>query len=102
MQKFKLRLYVTGKTPKAERAIANLKEIFEKELEGLYRLSIIDVLENPQLAENEKILATPTLIKDLPLPLKRIIGDFSNSEKVLLGLDLSPLPDEDQKKGDKR
>jgi circadian clock protein KaiB len=90
MNKFKLRLYVTGKTPKSERAIANLKEICEKELKGLYELQIIDVLERPQLAEDEKILATPTLIKDLPPPLKRIIGDLSNSEKVLLGLDLSP------------
>jgi circadian clock protein KaiB len=90
MNKFKLRLYVTGKTPKSERAIANLKEICEKDLRGLYELQIIDVLERPQLAEDEKILATPTLIKDLPPPLKRIIGDLSNSEKVLLGLDLSP------------
>jgi circadian clock protein KaiB len=102
MEKFKLRLYITGKTPKAERAIANLKEICEKELKGLYELSIIDVLENPQLAENEKILATPTLIKDLPPPLKRIIGDLSNSEKVLLGLDLSPIVDSPRGKGDKR
>lgn len=100
MDKFKLRLYITGKTPKSERAIANLKEICEKELNGLYELSIIDVLENPQLAENEKILATPTLIKDLPPPLKRIIGDLSNSEKVLLGLDLSPvLYNDGQKEG---
>ena len=88
MEKFKLRLYITGKTPKAERAIANLKEICEKELKGLYELSIIDVLENPQLAENEKILATPTLIKDLPPPLRRIIGDLSDREQVLLGLNL--------------
>jgi circadian clock protein KaiB len=102
MNKFKLRLYITGKTPKSERAIANLKEICEKELEGLYGLSIIDVLENPQLAEDEKILATPTLIKDLPPPLKRIIGDLSNSDKVLLGLDLSPVPGGNQRKGEKR
>ena len=103
MDKFKLRLYVTGKTPKSERAIANLKEICERELEGLYDLQVIDVLESPQLAEDEKILATPTLIKDLPPPLKRIIGDLSNSEKVLLGLDLYPVPVENQGKGaDKR
>jgi circadian clock protein KaiB len=102
MDKFKLRLYITGKTPKSERAIANLKEICEKELDGLYELSIIDVLENPQLAENEKILATPTLIKDLPPPLRRIIGDLSNSEKVLLGLDLSPVPNEKRGKGEQR
>lgn len=100
MNKFKLRLYVTGKTPKSERAIANLKEICERDLKGLYELQIIDVLESPQLAENEKILATPTLIKDLPPPLKRIIGDLSNSEKVLLGLDLSPVSDSDEQKED--
>lgn len=100
MDKFKLRLYITGKTPKSERAIANLKEICERDLKGLYILQIIDVLENPQLAEDEKILATPTLIKDLPPPLKRIIGDLSDSEKVLLGLDLSPVLDsEGQKEG---
>lgn len=100
MNKFKLRLYVTGKTPKSERAIANLKEICGRDLEGLYELEIIDVLEQPQLAEDEKILATPTLIKDLPPPLKRIIGDLSNSEKVLLGLDLSPVSDSDEQKED--
>ncbi len=100
MNKCKLRLYVTGKTPKSERAIANLKEICEKEMEGLYELQVIDVLESPQLAENEKILATPTLIKDLPPPLKRIIGDLSNSERVLLGLDLSPVSDSDEQKED--
>jgi len=102
MNKFKLRLYITGKTPKSERAIANLKEICEKELEGLYELQIIDVLESPQLAEDEKILATPTLIKDLPPPLKRIIGDLSNSERVLLGLDLSPVSDNDGRKEGKQ
>lgn len=100
MNKFKLRLYVTGKTPKSERAISNLKEICERDLKGLYELQIIDVLESPQLAEDEKILATPTLIKDLPPPLKRIIGDLSNSEKVLLGLDLSPVSDSDEQKED--
>lgn len=96
MNKFKLRLYVTGKTPKSERAIANLKEICERDLADRYELQIIDVLESPQLAEDEKILATPTLIKDLPPPLRRIIGDLSNSEKVLLGLDLSPVFDNTQ------
>ncbi len=102
MNKFKLRLYVTGKTPKSERAIANLEKICKRDLQGLYKLRIIDVLENPQLAEDEKILATPTLIKDLPPPLKRIIGDLSNSEKVLLGLDLSPVLDSDGPKEDKQ
>jgi len=100
MNKFKLRLYITGKTPRSERAIANLQKICERDLKDLYDLQIIDVLESPQLAENEKILATPTLIKDLPPPLKRIIGDLSNSEKVLLGLDLSPVTDDNEGKGD--
>ncbi len=100
MNKFKLRLYITGKTTKSERAIANLKKICEKELKGLYVLQVIDVLESPQLAEDEKILATPTLIKDLPPPLKRIIGDLSNSEKVLLGLDLSPVLDNKERRED--
>ena len=90
MQKFKLRLYITGQTPRSRVAIDNLKDLCQKELEGLYELTIIDVLERPQLAENEKIIATPTLIKDLPPPLKRVIGDLSDREKVLLGLDILP------------
>lgn len=97
MEKFKLRLYITGKTSRSERAIANLKKICERDLKDRYQLEVIDVLENPQLAENEKIIATPTLIKDLPRPLKRIIGDLSNAEKVLLGLDLAPFNDQDEK-----
>ncbi|MDH4161590.1 MAG: circadian clock protein KaiB [Nitrospirota bacterium] len=102
MNKFKLRLYITGKTPKSERAIANLEDICKRELEGLYELQIIDVLEHPQLAEEEKILATPTLIKDLPPPLKRIIGDLSNAEKVLLGLDLMPAENGTKRKEGKQ
>jgi circadian clock protein KaiB len=85
-----LKLYVTGKTPRAEKAIANLRRICEEELHGQYELNIIDVLEHPQLAEDEKILATPTLIKRLPPPLRRVIGDLSDKEKVLLGLDVWP------------
>ena len=85
-----LKLYVTGKTPRAELAIANLRRVCEEELEGRYQLEIIDVLEQPQLAENDKILATPTLIKQLPLPLRRIIGDLSDKDKVLLGLEVRP------------
>ena len=88
-RRFVLKLYVTGMTPRAERAVANLRRICESELaEGLYELRVIDVLEQPQLAEDEKILATPTLIKELPPPLRRIIGDMSDKEKVLLWLDL--------------
>jgi len=89
--KYVLRLYITGRTPRSERAIANLQRICDRDLKGLYKMEIYDVLENPQLAEDEKIIATPTLIKNLPLPLRRIIGDLSDTEKVLLGLDLLPL-----------
>jgi circadian clock protein KaiB len=71
-------------------AIANLRRICEQELQGQYQLEIIDVLENPQAAEDEKILATPTLIKQLPPPLRRVIGDLSDKEKVLLGLEVRP------------
>lgn len=90
MADYVLKLYVTGKTPRAEVAIANLSRICEEELGGRYELDIIDVLEQPQAAEDAKVLATPTLIKALPPPLRRVIGDLSDKEKVLLGLDLRP------------
>lgn len=83
-----LKLFITGYTPQAERAIKNINSICEHELNGEYRLEIINILDNPQLAEDERIIATPTLIKVLPEPLRRVIGDLSNTEKVLLGLDL--------------
>jgi len=85
-----LKLYVTGQTPRSEKAIANLRRICDEELHGQYEMQIIDVLQHPQLAEDEKILATPTLIKRLPPPLRRVIGDLSDTEKVLLGLDVWP------------
>lgn len=97
MEKFKLRLYIAGKTAKSERAIANLKEICAVDLKERYVLQVIDVLEHPQLAENEKIIATPTLIKELPPPLRRVIGDLSDAERVLIGLDLSPIPYQEEK-----
>jgi circadian clock protein KaiB len=81
---------VTGRTRRAEQAIGNLRRICDEELRGEYELEIIDVLENPQLAEDEKILATPTLIKRLPPPLRRVVGDLSDRDKVLLGLDVLP------------
>ena len=90
MQKFQLRLYIMGQSARSRIAIANLRELCKNELKGQYELTIIDVLERPQLAEDEKIIATPTLIKDLPPPLKRVIGDLSNKEKVLMGLDILP------------
>ncbi|HET9425740.1 MAG TPA: circadian clock KaiB family protein [Gemmatimonadaceae bacterium] len=89
-----MRLFVTGASSRSLTAIANLKRICEKELGGQYDLEIIDVQEFPDLAEDEKILATPTLIKSLPLPLRRVIGDLSNTEKVLLGLEVHPLRDD--------
>jgi circadian clock protein KaiB len=89
---FVLKLFVTGKTPRAELAIANIRRICEEELKGQYKLDIIDVLEHPELAEDEKILATPTLIKQLPPPLRRVIGDLTNKEKVLYGLAVRSEP----------
>ena len=88
MSKAKLKLFITGQTPRSEKAINNMKHICENELKGQVELIIIDVIERPQLAEDEKILATPTLIKELPPPLRRVIGDLSDKQKVLIGLDL--------------
>ncbi len=88
MTRYVLKLYVTGRTPRSESAIHSLRTICEEELSGEYDLEVIDVLERPQLAEDEKILATPTLIKELPPPLRRVIGDLSNTDRVLVGLDL--------------
>ena len=81
---------MTGASSRTGTAIANLRRICEQELAGQYVLEIIDVLQFPELAEDEKILATPTLIKSLPLPLRRVIGDLSDKEKVLLGLEVQP------------
>lgn len=83
-----LKLYVAGNTPNSVRALTILKNILEQEFKGVYALKVIDVLKNPQLAEEDKILATPTLAKILPPPVRKIIGDLSDREKVLIGLDL--------------
>jgi len=85
---WQLRLYVAGQTPKSIKAFANLKKICEEHLNGQYSIEVIDLLENPQLAKGDKIVAIPTLVRKLPPPLKQIIGDLSNTEKVLVGLDL--------------
>ena len=90
MEKYVLKLYVTGRTPRTEQTIATLRNLCKRELGGEYEIVVINVLEQPQLAEDEKILATPTLIKVLPRPMRRVIGDLSDTEKVLLGLDLQP------------
>nr|WP_303716171.1 circadian clock KaiB family protein [Methanoculleus marisnigri] len=85
-----LRLYVAGQTPKSLAAFANLKRICEEHLAGRYRIEVIDLLEHPQLARGDQIFAVPTLVRRLPPPLRKIIGDLSNTEKVLVGLDVRP------------
>jgi circadian clock protein KaiB len=90
MNEFLLKLYVTGQTPRAERAIANLHRLFDYEFGDRYEVEVIDVLEHPDLAEKEKILATPTLVRCLPPPMRRVIGDLSEPDKVLIGLALWP------------
>ena len=87
-QVWQLRLYVAGQTPKCLTALANLKQICEEHVPGQYELEIIDLLENPRLAREDQILAIPTLVRKLPTPLRKIIGDLSNRERVLVGLDV--------------
>ena len=87
-----LRLYIAGQTPRSMAALANLKKICEEHLAGQYKLQVIDLLENPQLARGDQILAIPTLVRKLPMPMRRIIGDLSNNERVLVGLDLRSKP----------
>jgi circadian clock protein KaiB len=89
-ERYVLRLYVTGMTARSVRAIANLRAICEEHLQGRYDLEVVDIYQQPTLAKGEQILATPTLIKLLPAPMRRVIGDMSSKEKVLLGLDLKP------------
>lgn len=88
-----LKLYVTGANPRTERAISNLRHICDAELDGRYTLAIIDVLVDPEAAERDRVLATPTLIKELPLPLRRVIGDLSDRGKVLLALEVRAAAD---------
>ncbi len=86
-----LRLYVAGQTPRSIAAFSNLKSLCEEHLKGEYSIEVIDLLENPALAKGDQILAIPTLVRKLPPPLKKIIGDLSSKERVLVGLDLRPL-----------
>ena len=88
---WQLRLYVAGQTPKCLTALANLKKICEQHMPGEYEIEIVDLLEQPQLASGDQILAIPTLVRKLPEPIRKIIGDLSNTERVLVGLDLRPL-----------
>ena len=87
---WKLRLYVAGQTPKSLAAFANLKRLCEEHLPTRYVIEVIDLLKTPQLAEDDQILAIPTLVRKLPVPIRKIIGDLSNTERVLVGLDLRP------------
>jgi len=90
---WELRLYVAGQTPKSLAALSNLRKYCEQHLAGRYQLEVIDLLQNPQLAEGDQILAIPTLVRKVPAPIRRIIGDLSNKERVLVGLDIRPLKD---------
>ncbi|TFF35337.1 circadian clock KaiB family protein [Mucilaginibacter psychrotolerans] len=89
-KKWELRLYVAGKTPKSVTALSNLKKYCEEHLKGQYRIEVIDLLVHPQLAEGDQILAIPTLVRKVPEPIRKIIGDLSNEEKVLVGLNIRP------------
>jgi circadian clock protein KaiB len=88
---YNLRLYVAGQTPKSLAAITNLKKLCEAHLSGRYRIDIVDLMQDPSLAQRDQIVAIPTLIRQLPEPMRRIIGDLSNTERVLVGLDLDAL-----------
>jgi circadian clock protein KaiB len=89
--KWVLRLYVAGQSPKAITALANLKKICKEQLGGKYSIDVIDLLINPQLGKEDQILALPTLVRKLPVPVRKIIGDLSDTERVLVGLDLKPV-----------
>ncbi|WP_425514693.1 circadian clock protein KaiB [Hymenobacter profundi] len=93
---WELRLYVAGQTAKSVTALNNLQKYCERYLKGRYQLEVIDLLKNPQLAEGDQILAIPTLVRKVPSPIRRIIGDLSNQERVLVGLDIRPLESPEQ------
>ncbi len=90
-KEWELRLYVAGQTSRSVTAFANLKKICEEHLKGEYQIEVIDLIKNPQLARGDQIIAIPTLVRKLPQPVRKIIGDLSNTERVLVGLDLRPL-----------
>lgn len=87
-QQYVLRLYVAGMTPRSQKALANIRQICEENLHGRYELEVIDIYQQPELAKGEQIFAVPTLVKHLPAPLRKIIGDMSDTEKVIIGLNL--------------
>ncbi len=90
-REWELRLYVAGETPRSVTALVNLKKICQEHLEGKYRIEVIDLLKNPRLARGDQILALPTLVRKLPAPVRKIIGDLSNTARVLVGLDIRPV-----------
>ena len=90
LNRWNLRLYVAGQTPRSVTAFKNLKDICEEYLKGQYHIEVIDLMENPTLARGDQILAVPTLVRKLPQPIRKIIGDLSNTERVLVGLDIQP------------
>lgn len=92
-EKYVLKLYVTGMTPRSAKAVMNIRRILDEHLQGRYELEIIDIFQQPQLAQGEQIIAAPTLIKKLPLPIRKFIGDMSETERILVGLDLKPRTD---------
>lgn len=91
-ERYELRLYIAGTTAASSRSVENLRAICEQHLKGRYELMVVDVFQQPTLAKDEQIIAVPTLIKKLPAPLRRIVGDLSNEQRVLVGLDLKPKP----------
>ena len=91
-ESYQLRLFITGSTPRSTRAIENMRRICSENLDGRYHLQVIDVYQDPEATREFQIIATPTLVKVLPEPLRRIIGDLSDKERVLAGLDLAPIP----------
>ena len=90
LNRWNLRLYVAGQTPRSLSALKNLKDICEEYLKGQYHIEVVDLMENPTLARGDQILAVPTLVRKLPQPIRKIIGDLSNTERVLVGLDIQP------------
>lgn len=91
---FQLRLYVAGQTPNSLKALENLRRICEEHLSGKYQIEVVDLIRNPSLARNDQIVAIPTLVRKLPQPIKKIIGDLSNTERVLVGLEVRPVKQE--------
>lgn len=98
-EKWELRLYVAGQTPKSIRAFGNLKRFCEEHVAGKYTIEIIDLLKNPTLARGDQIIAIPTLVRKVPQPIRKIIGDLSNTERVIVGLDIRPLSEATSQKG---